>query len=193
MKSPAISLQVLLAIFCSIISTIFLSATYVSARPTEAPVGGNLGAPIFTNTEAATKSGSLTINGTLATNTTTATTASAPTVCINGDCRSSWPNLTPPSPGINNVIDAGNSTSSYPYFHSGGGLYMQAYGQGYAFRTSWPNHYLSFSGETGQVDTGGSGYYPLDRYCPNGYYISSTQANIWARLQWFRCSYIQLN
>ncbi len=195
MNARFTSLQLILSLFCSVISGIFVFATISSARPTAAPIGDNLGAPIFVNTDSATKQGPLAINGNLTTNATTTTTASTPTLCINGDCRSGWPNLTPPNPNINNVVDAGYSTTSYPYFYGGGsGFYMESQSLGYGFRSSWPSHSLSFSGEYGQIDTAGGGGYPKDIFCPySNSYISSTQANIWARLQWFRCRTMTIN
>ena len=55
-------------------------------EPSQAPPGGNLGAPINTGAQSQTKSGGITA-GTLTAATVTGTTQ----LCIGTDCRTAWP------------------------------------------------------------------------------------------------------
>jgi hypothetical protein len=66
-------------------------------EPTEAPPGGNLGAPINTGATAQTKTGNLNVNGGMLIGSSTtggnkgAGTINANKVCIQGVCNTEWP------------------------------------------------------------------------------------------------------
>lgn len=83
-----------------------LAIQFVKAwtEPSQAPPGGNLGAPINTGAQTQTKSGGLNVNGGMLIGASTtggnmgAGTINADQVCIRGVCQTTWPSGTTPAP-----------------------------------------------------------------------------------------------
>ncbi len=72
---------------------------YVFAAPTAPPPGSTIPLPLHVGSTAQTKAGALTIQGlltasaglTVTGNASVSGSLSAPTICLNGDCKSAWP------------------------------------------------------------------------------------------------------
>lgn len=135
-----------------VITSILLFSQSSYARPTAIPPGDNIpGAPLFLDGSTSTKSGNLTVSNTVTANSsaTVTGTTSASTICLNGSCSGSWPNLNRPNWTFNQVVGAG------PYVYGGymqlGGIQMLHPNGSYRQFTYWPT--FTVDGYTGSQQT----------------------------------------
>lgn len=108
--------------------TTIVGAGYTFAAPTTAPSAGTgVYLPLNVGPDAQVKTGALTVNGAL-----TAGSLSVPSLCLNGDCQSSWPS----GGGVQSVSVSGgafpsptycyaNIYESITYYQYGSGPYSQ--------------------------------------------------------------------
>jgi len=122
------------------LSVLFISgAGYVFAQPTVSPDGtAGVALPINTGSSTQVKSGALTVNGTLTAGgaLNVSGTLSVPTICLNGDCQSSWPS------GGFLQSGSGMAISNWTGAANGGGSYnnCQNYKLYYSNGRLWQNY-----------------------------------------------------
>ncbi len=131
-------------IVSTVLSALFLLWQPLLAAPTQAPVNGNPAAPINNGSTAQTRTGPLTVTNTVtATNASVAgNTTTSGSVCVSGSCLNYWPSASYSAPGIDQVLNAGNSSSSTLSFSPGYGF---SFNNGYSnsgFRSTWPSPYI---------------------------------------------------
>lgn len=159
-----------------IIASMLLFTQSIQARPTALPPSDNVpGAPLLLDTNTATKTGNLTVSNTIQANSTVTASSSAggSTICLNGSCRSSWPNLNRPNWSLQTVV------SSSPYVYGRhmqiGGFWMARPDGQMLYLNRWPtygqNGYTGSSQNIGQysfcswtrlmkqINWNGSGFY----------------------------------
>lgn len=121
MKKKKLQYQLLITVFSVIIIATLISVADVYADPTSLPPTGPADILLHEGSAAQTKTGPLTINDNLHGETINATQINADSLCMNGDCRNSWP---APDLTVQNLdtvmLHSGTISSGYLNFNNVG-------------------------------------------------------------------------
>ncbi len=171
--------QVLITL--SSIATIgaIISVSSVFAAPSQTPPNETIDPILNIGSTPQTKTGPLTINNTATATTHSTSQLNSTTLCLNGDCRSSWPGGSSYNPTFDSVLSNGSQLQyRSAYFNNGVALNG-------VYRSSWPS--WSFT-------TPIYAHYPYQAVsCPYGTFVCGAQ-NTWdAYIHNIACCYARLN
>lgn len=121
MKTIDKNFIIITAIFSSLMAGMFFVSQTATARPTAQPVGDNYpGKILYSDTRPETKNGALTVNNTLNADTIDVSGDFTPgSLCLAGDCKAAWPDITQPEWTLQQVINRSG-------YVSGGSIRVQA-------------------------------------------------------------------
>lgn len=94
---------------------VFGMVYFTFAAPTLDPPGGSLPYPLNDSAQAQTKAGSLTLQSSVNASSLSSSQTNATTVCMGGNCASSWPSANYTAPTLAQVLASGNSTTRRLY------------------------------------------------------------------------------
>lgn len=148
MNKKKLQYQALITFFSVIIIITAMNVSSVLADPSSLPPTGPVDILLHEGADAQTKAGPLTINDNLHGETINATQINTNSLCLNGDCRNSWPVPDLSVQNLNTVMSHGYTISSGYLNFNGVTLYVNGVG-----RTTFPKPtYLGWDDPTITTD-----------------------------------------
>lgn len=140
MKALDKNFVIISAIFSSVMAGIFIVSQTATARPTALPSGDNYpGKVLYNDTRPETKSGALTVSNTLNADTIDVSSNFTPgSLCLSGNCRSVWPDLTQPNWNLQQVVN--RSGTVYNQTIRVGSIRMKSPNTQNYYYSRWPTY-----------------------------------------------------